>query len=380
MSKPTVLQIGHGFIEGGSERQMIQMVKLLRDSGDYQVHVAALSTGGVLTPEIERLQVPIVYFPLTSFHDATMVRQTRRFLSYLKKHQIKIVHSHDFYSNIFAMSGSTLARIRGRIASKRETTGTRTPAQTTIEGYAFRLAHAVVANAAAVKEQLITQGINGDKVEVIYNGIDLTRFRQNGHAGEALQLLNLASVQGRPLVTMVANFEFRVKDHPMLLRAAQRVKAEVPEALFIMGGEGELREETEKLAEQLGLKETCLFIGRCASVPDPLAASDICVLSSQAEGFSNSILEYMAAGRAVVATDVGGASEAIVEGETGYLVKSGDDQAMAERIISLLQDPDRRLTMGSNGRRLVEQRFSCESRLANTSALYQKFLSTDYAD
>ena len=380
MSKPTVLQIGHGFIEGGSERQMMQMVKLLRDSGDYQVHVAALSTGGVLTPEIERLQVPIVYFPLTSFHDATMVRQTRRFLSYLKKHQIKIVHSHDFYSNIFAMSGSTLARIRGRIASKRETTGTRTPAQTTIEGYAFRLAHAVVANAAAVKEQLITQGINGDKVEVIYNGIDLTRFRQNGHAGEALQLLNLASVQGRPLVTMVANFEFRVKDHPMLLRAAQRVKAEVPEALFIMGGEGELREETEKLAEQLGLKETCLFIGRCASVPDLLAASDICVLSSQAEGFSNSILEYMAAGRAVVATDVGGASEAIVEGETGHLVKSGDDQAMAERIVSLLRDPDRRRTMGSNGRRLVEQRFSCESRLANTSVLYQRFLATDSGD
>src|SRR5207237_9688769 len=107
-------------------------------------------------------------------------------------------------------------------------------------------------------------------------------------------------------------------------------------------GGGELPVETEKLAEQHGLKETCLFIGRCASVPDLLAASDICVLSSQAEGFSNSILEYMAAGRAVVATDVGGASEAIVEGETGYLVKSGDDQAMAERIISLLQDPDRR--------------------------------------
>ncbi|HJP91473.1 MAG TPA: glycosyltransferase [Pyrinomonadaceae bacterium] len=380
MPKPSVLQIGHGFIEGGSERQMIQMVKLLRDSGDYDVHVAAVSSGGVLTPDVERLQLPIVYFPLTSFHDANTLRQTRRFVSYLKKHQIRIVHSHDFYSNIFAMSGSTLAGIRGRIASKRETTGTRTPRQTIIERYAFRLAHAVVANAAAVKQQLVEQGVSGEKVEIIYNGIDLTRFQQNGHASEALQRLNLASVQGRPLITMVANFEFRIKDHPMLLRAAQRVKAEVPEALFVMAGEGELREQTQKLAEQLGLKETCLFVGRCASVPDLLAASDICVLSSQAEGFSNSILEYMAAGRAVVATDVGGASEAILEGETGYLVKAGDDQAMAQRIISLLRDPDRRRTMGSNGRRLVEQRFSCESRLANTSALYQKFISTDFTD
>ena len=118
-----------------------------------------------------------------------------------------------------------------------------------------------------------------------------------------------------------------------------------------------------------------MFTGRCASVPDLLAASDICVLSSQAEGFSNSILEYMAAGRAVVATDVGGASEAIVEGQTGYLVKSGDDRTMAERIISLLKDPDKRRAMGAGGRRLVEQRFSCETRLANTVTLYKRFLN-----
>jgi glycosyltransferase involved in cell wall biosynthesis len=173
----------------------------------------------------------------------------------------------------------------------------------------------------------------------------------------------------------VANFEYRIKDHPMLLRAAQRVKPEFPEALFVMAGEGDLRAEMQQLAEQLGLKESCLFIGRCASVPDLLAASDICVLSSQAEGFSNSILEYMAAGRAVVATDVGGAGEAILEGETGHLIQAGDDRTMAERIISLLRDPNRSRTMGLNGRRLVEQRFSTERRLANTSTLYQKFLN-----
>jgi glycosyltransferase involved in cell wall biosynthesis len=110
-------------------------------------------------------------------------------------------------------------------------------------------------------------------------------------------------------------------------------------------------------------------------VPDLLAASDICVLSSQAEGFSNSILEYMAAGRAVVATNVGGASEAIVEGETGHLVNAGDDASMAARLVDLLKNPQRRLEMGDNGRRLVEERFSLESRLSNTAALYQKMLS-----
>jgi len=353
---------------------MIQMVTLLQESGDYRVHVASLSVDGVLRPLIERLEVPIVDFPLTSFYDANMVRQTRRFVSYLKKHSVEIVHSHDFYSNIFGMTGASLARTRGRVASKRETTGTRTKAQSTVERNAFKLAHAVVANATAVKEQLIGEGVRKDKIAVIYNGIDLTRFNQNGTRDDALARLSLESIRGRPVITMVANFEYRVKDHPMLLRTAQRVTREVPEAIFVIAGEGELRAETEQLAAELGVKDWCLFTGRCASVPDLLAASDICLLTSQAEGFSNSILEYMAAGCVVVATSVGGASEAIVEGETGHLVNSGDDATMAARVIELLRNPERRVEMGANGRRVVEERFSLQSRLSNTSALYQRML------
>ena len=354
---------------------MIQMVTLLHESGDYRVHVASLSTGGVLRPLIERLQVPIIDFPLTSFYDANMVRQTRRFVSYLKKHGVEIVHSHDFYSNIFGMTGASLARTRGRVASKRETTGTRTTAQRTVERNAFKLAHAVVANATAVKDQLIEEGVRKDKIEVIYNGIDLTRFDRHTTRDEALARVGLESIRGRPVITMVANFEYRVKDHPMLLRTAQRVTREVPEAIFVITGEGELRAETEQLAAELGVKDSCLFTGRCAGVPDLLAASDICLLTSQAEGFSNSILEYMAAGRAVVATNVGGASEAIVEGETGHLVDSGDDATMAARIVELLRNPERRMEMGRNGRRVVEERFSLQSRLSKTSALYQRMLS-----
>ena len=170
MSKPNVLQIVHGFIEGGSERQMIQMASLLHNSGEFEVHVASLSTGGVLRSEIERLQIPVIDFPLTSFYDSNMVQQTRRFLSYLKQHHIEIVHSHDFYSNIFGMTGGTLARVRGRIASKRETTGTRSLAQRTAERGAFKLAHAVVANAGAVKKHLIEHGVAEQKIVVILIG------------------------------------------------------------------------------------------------------------------------------------------------------------------------------------------------------------------
>ena len=105
MAKPNVLQVVHGFIEGGSERQMIQMTKLLHDCGDYDVHVASLSTGGVLRPLMESLQIPIVDFPLTSFYDGNMVRQTQRLIALLKERKIDIVHTHDFCSNIFGMFG-----------------------------------------------------------------------------------------------------------------------------------------------------------------------------------------------------------------------------------------------------------------------------------
>src|SRR5262245_31230690 len=134
---------------------MIQIVKLLHEGDDYHVYVASLSTEGVLRPLIERLEVPIIDLPLTSCYDSNMVRHTRRFVSFLKRNRIEIVHSHDFYSNIFGMTGAALAGVRGRVASKRETTGTRTRAQRIVERNAFKLAHAVVANANAVKQQLI---------------------------------------------------------------------------------------------------------------------------------------------------------------------------------------------------------------------------------
>jgi glycosyltransferase involved in cell wall biosynthesis len=372
MAKRNVLQIVHGFIEGGSERQLIQIATLLHQSGDYNVYVGSLSNGGVLRSQIERQQIPIIDFPLTSFYDRNMVVQTQKFVAFLKEHRIEIVHSHDFYSNVFAMGGAAIARVGGRVASRRETTGTRTTAQKAVERCAFRLARVVVANAEAVKTQLIQEGVASNKIDIVYNGIDSQRFTVDVEIGQTLRDLGLTQFAGRPLITMVANFEYEVKDHPMLLRTARRVVSQVPEALFIIAGEGILREQTQEVARQLGVADSCLFVGRCDNVPALLAASSVCVLTSKAEGFSNSILEYMAAGRPVVATNVGGASEAIVEGQTGYLVSAGDDEAMAARIVSLIQDPDGARRMGLNGRQLVENKFSCEARLDTTKALYDK--------
>ena len=358
------------FEQGGSERQALQLVRQLHESGRCGVRLACLQNKGSLRGEADRLGLgEIPEYPLTSFYDRNFVTQLRRLARFLKENEIDVVHTHDFYTNIFGMTAAALARVRARIAYKGETDGFRTATQKRLERGAFRLAHRVVANSDAVRRQLISEGLPAGKVVRHYNGLDLKRVAVQSGAtpNDILEMLGLPE---RRLVTIVANLQHPVKDHPTFLRAAARVRAEVPDAAFVIAGEGKLIEGLRELTAQLELEHDVFFIGRCEKVAELLSVSDVCALSSTAEGFSNSILEYMAAARPVVVTDVGGAREAVIEGETGYLVSAGDDQQMAERMIELLRDPKRARAMGERGKSIVEEKFSCERQLANTLDLY----------
>jgi glycosyltransferase involved in cell wall biosynthesis len=373
---PHVVQLIGSFHQGGSEVQAVQLTRLLRESGRYDVSVACLDGGGVLRPEVERLDVgEIAEFPLTSFYDRSFVAQVARFARLLRARGAAVVHAHDFYTNVFGMAAAALARVPVRIASRRETTGTRTPAQKFVERRAYGLAHAIVANAEAVGRQLVEEGVRPGKIVTVYNGLRAERVAPPPGLGRGEARSRFGLPDGdRPAVTILANLRLPVKDHPTFLRAARQVAEEVPEAVFVLAGEGELTGQMQALAAELGVGDKAFFIGRCGAVAELLAASDVCVLSSRAEGFSNAILEYMAAGRPVVATDVGGAREAVSEGETGHLVPAGDHAAMAARVVSLLRDPGRAREMGGRGRRVVLEKFSCQAQLERTDELYRRLL------
>jgi len=177
----------------------------------------------------------------------------------------------------------------------------------------------------------------------------------------------------------VANLHNPVKAHPMFLRAAALVRRAIPDAAFVIAGEGGLEPMLREFSAELGIANDVFFIGRCDRVAELLFASDIGVLSSRAEGFANAVLEYMAAGLPVVATDVGGLREAVAEGDTGFLVASGDHAAMAERIIQLLSNAERARAMGLRGKALAEQQFASEHHLRNTLELYDELLSPKIA-
>jgi glycosyltransferase involved in cell wall biosynthesis len=373
--KPNVLFIVDSFEQGGSERQALQLLRQLHESGQCRVHLACLQDRGSLRAEAEQLGIGEIHeYPLTSFYDLNFAKQLRRLTSFIKENEIDVVHTHCFYTNIFGMTGAFLAGVRARVTSKGETDGFRTPMQKRAERVAFRLAHRVIANCLVVQNQLIREGVRPGRIVQHYNGLDLERLRVSPH----LQRVEARAAFGLParrFVTIVANLHNPVKDHPMFLRAAARVRREVPDAAFVIAGEGDLLPGLRELAEQLGIAPDVFFIGRCEDVGKLLFASDIGVLSSKAEGFANAILEYLAAGLPVVATDVGGVREAVVEGETGYVVSSGDDEKMAEGIIRLLKEPERARAMGQLGRSRVAAKFSCEHHLKNTLELYAELLS-----
>lgn len=374
-----VLQLFDSFYLGGTERQTAQLTRLLCESGRYRVRVACGRREGPLLAEVESLGTgDIPSFPLTSFYDRNFFKQLRRLARFIRENEIELVHAHDFYTNIFGTAAAALARAPVRLASRRETDGIRSTKQRWVERRAYGLAHAVVANAEAVRGQLIREGVRAEKVVTIYNGLDLARLEVAAGTtrADALRAVGLPAQPVRRFVTIVANMLHPMKDQETFLRAARRVKERVPGAAFVLAGDGPRVAGLRGVAAELGLADDTFFLGRCERVAELLFASDVCVLSSKGvEGLSNSIIEYMAAGRPVVATDVGGARESVADGETGYVVRPEDDEALAARVVELLTDARKARAMGERGRERAARMFSCEARLARTVELYDGLLA-----
>ena len=380
--KHNVLQLIGSFHQGGSERQALQLAQLMAGSNSFSVHLASLSSEGTLRNQAEASGFPeIPSFPLTSFYDRQAAYQIRRFVRFLHERDIHVIQTHDFYTNVFGMFGAAAARVQVRVAARREAGGVRSNKQKLAEKLAYKFSHAIVANSDAVKRTLIDDGVSEQKIITIHNGLDLKRVEvSHDFLGEpVLRRLNLP-LGSRRFVTIVANLRHEVKDHRTFLAACRTVHASVPESAFVLAGEGELVDSMKELAARLGIAEHTFFTGRCDNVNEVLAISDVCVLSSIAEGFPNAILEYMGAGRPVVATEVGGTPEAVRDGETGFLVPARNPEAMAQRIVELLNNPARAKEMGANGRRVAEQEFSCEAQLKKTESLYERLLSLDHGN
>ncbi len=361
---------------GGAERQVAELANNL-DSEHFDVHVCTLSDhvplGSTLRNPEQRLHTII----RKSRFDFTVVPRLVRLLRAL---EADIVHG-------FLFSAEIASRLAGRIAGTRLVVGSERNANKPagkIQKLAYTLTWPcvdfVIANSSAGALFNARQFRRpSSEYRVVYNGVDTERFRPSDGR---LARRNLGIPWSCPVAGVFAAFKEQ-KNHPMLLRAFQRVLGSSPEArLLIVGDEpvdGKRRSNgyktrVHRLVDDLGIHDRCLFLGHQKDVERLYPVCDVTVLSSFHEGTPNVLLESMACGVPVVATNVCDNGYVVREGEVGYLVALGDEEAMAERIQSLLGDTVRRQEMGQKARRWVLDEFSTARLAEKMGAVYMELL------
>jgi glycosyltransferase involved in cell wall biosynthesis len=245
------------------------------------------------------------------------------------------------------------------------------PVLAKLERWLHRTLSAAVANSRAVRRQLIEEGIPAERTGLIYNGVEFVRpttsrssIRQRHGIGEETLVL-----------TLVANL-IPYKGHRDLFTALAGVRDRIPGdwLLLCVGRNDGTQAELEFYARQLGIHDHIRWLAERQDVPEILAMSDIGILCSHQEGFSNSLLEYMTSGLPVVATDVGGNGEAVVGGETGYLVPPCDPLALGEALALLATDRGLRARMGEAGQRRAHELFSFDDCVRRYVNLYTGLL------
>lgn len=211
-----------------------------------------------------------------------------------------------------------------------------------------------------------------ERFEVIHSGVELGRFGKVLATQEALRRSFGVSATG-PIIACVARLA-PVKGVRYLIEAMPRVRGAVPAATALIVGDGPERAELQARASALGLNGAVTWLGLRTDVPEIMSLADVIVLPSLNEGMGRVVVEAFAAGRPVVGSRVSGIQDLVADGETGYLVPSGDPRAIAEAVVRCLQDPERARAMGTSAQRTAAS-FSAERMVAKIDGLYVRLLA-----
>jgi glycosyltransferase involved in cell wall biosynthesis len=247
------------------------------------------------------------------------------------------------------------------------------PVYSFFEDLANLSADAIMVNSRAVAEDVRrTERFLDGKIFLVYNGIEAGDEAPAG--GPAPPPADLGLPADALPVTYVANIR-EDKAHLCLVEAAREVAAASPSVRFLLvGREGKEAEEVRRRIGESGLSDRVLLTGPRRDVPEILRASRLVAHPGEQEGFSNAILEAMAAGVPVVASNAGGNPEAVADGETGFLFPAGDAKALAASILRLLRDPARALAMGKAGRQRVREHFPVGKMVDEVERSYLELL------
>jgi len=359
-----VLHLCESSDTGGAESILISLVERL-DKSLYRSMVCLLSDGW-LRVQLEKRKVETVVIPQQRSFDVAWLFRLFRLLNH---HEIHIMHSHEFATNVYASVLSSLTGV---------------PIVATAHGKNYygdkwrrRAAYRFVARQSTMvavsgdlKRFLMERiGIPPGNIRVVHNGIDLSRYKiQEGNYAVRAEL---GIRRDQRVIGTVGNL-FAVKGQTYLLKACKALVGEFPTFVLLIAGEGDQLDLLRKEASDLGIAGNVQFLGFRDDVPSLLQAMDVFVLPSLSEGLPLSILEALALKKPVVATNVGGVPEIMEDGVTGYLVPPRNPEALTDRILLLLREPEVAVRIGQAGRARVEDAFDLETMVREYESLYEE--------
>jgi L-malate glycosyltransferase len=344
----------------GGQNQVLVTVLGLRALGHRTLLVA--HPGGELRQRAQEGLDLITLAPRTEMDLSAAWRLARL----IKRVNPDVIHAHDPHGvamAALALSMSTQPVKPPLVASRRVDFHLRNSA---MSRWKYRQVDCFICASEAIRVMLVGDGIPQERTVTVHEGIDLGRVDA---APPAPLHEDLFLPHGAPIVGNVAALVPH-KGQRHFIEAAALVIRQVPDARFVIAGEGELRPSLERQIKDHHLEKHVLLAGFRPDVLSVHKAFDIFVMSSITEGLGTSLLDAMAAAKPIVATSTGGIPEVVVDDETGYLVAPRDHQAMATAIVRLLKDPGLRQRMGEAGLKRAREYFSAERMVRDTAKVY----------
>jgi glycosyltransferase involved in cell wall biosynthesis len=345
---------------GGKERQAVALLQGLASQG-HEVQVISMGPDTFFAPDLERAGIRIHYVLRSSKRDMRPWRTLHRITGAM---QPDVVHSTCWMTSLFALPTCRMRGVplvNGSIGNSFANGGVKWK----MERWLLRRAHARIANSrAGFRSRGFDPTAPGN--HVVYNGFDGTRLAQLD-AGVVAGMEALAA--GRKLVGMVAQFKSD-KDHPTYLEAATRIIRQRDDVVFVTVGDGTNYEALR--ARHAADAGRIVFLGRRTQVESIASTFYLGVLATFTEGISNAIMEFMALGKPVVATDGGGTCELLADGATGWLVPPRDPAALAEKITYFLDRPGEAAAFGARGRSRIAEVFSYPALIRRTLDVYRE--------
>jgi glycosyltransferase involved in cell wall biosynthesis len=330
------------------------------------VYVMVASSGGVLENAFSDRGIPHKKLNLkTKFEFAPKVLMSALKLARLVRDEnIDVIHAHTRVSQVASVIASRLTGVAY---------------VTTCHGFFKKRARGifdtwgdkVIAISDAVKEHLVCDlGVKDERIEVIYNGVDIDHFTADCTAGEIENAKRGLGLKKGPIIGTIGRLS-SVKGQKFLIHAMAEVISKCPDAQAVIIGDGNEDVPLKNLAGSLGISNSVHFLH---SVPDThscLSVMDIFVFPSVKEGLGIALLEAMASGKACVTSDAGGIRNAIEDGVTGLLTPVGNSDAISRAILKLIENNDMRKTLGSNARSLAIKKFSLDDMAGKMIGLYE---------